>query len=73
MPRHSEYQLDGKYITTSEFAARMGWKTLRNVYFAIEAGRINGAIKIGRSWLIPATSIARDLRKERSLKLPKNK
>ena len=59
---HTEIKLDGRYITTKEFQKRMGWKHLRTVYYALEQGRVTGAIQVGRAWLIPADAVAVDNR-----------
>lgn len=60
--KHTETKLEGRYISTREFQQRMGWKHLRTVYHALEHGRIDGAIQVGRAWLIPADAVAVDNR-----------
>lgn len=67
MGKYNEIKLDDIYITSREFCDRMGWSTLRNLYFAIKANRIRGAIKVGRTWIIPASAVAIDYRKCRKL------
>ena len=64
---HTETKLDGRYITTKEFQKRMGWKHLRTVYYALESGRVSGAIQVGRAWLIPADAVAVDNRVTRNI------
>jgi hypothetical protein len=40
-------------ITTSRAAKLLGM-TARNVQYLCEAGKVEGAFKVGRAWLIPS-------------------
>lgn len=58
-----------EYITTKEASQKWGISTSRITLLANE-GRIPGAYRLGKSWLIPATSTKPEARKANHTKLP---
>ena len=50
------------YLTVLEYCKRMGYSDKRPVYRRLKRGDIDGAVMIGKVWLIPAHTILTDNR-----------
>lgn len=52
----------GVYLTVEQYRRKIGLSNTRTIYRALNSGRINGARKVGNTWLIPASAVMLDAR-----------
>ena len=52
----------GVYLTVEQYRRKIGLSNTRTIYRALKSGRILGAKKIGKIWIIPSSAVMLDAR-----------
>lgn len=57
----------GQYFTVKQFKNILGKSNTQTIYRALRQGRVTGAVRVGKTWLIPAGAIIIDSRVKHGL------